>query len=53
MDASVRLDEARAMRTVKPCGPGLPTLRSSSQAMTLRTTVAIKARTPGRARHKP
>jgi hypothetical protein len=31
MDALVRLDEARAMRTAKPCGPGLPTLRSSSQ----------------------
>jgi hypothetical protein len=39
MDAGVRLD---AMRTAKPCGPGLPTLRSSSQTMMLRATVAIK-----------
>ena len=47
------LGRSARMRTAKPCGPGLPTLRSSSQAMTLRATVAIKARTPGRARDKP
>src|ERR1700753_1772037 len=41
-------------RTAKACGPDPPTLGSSCAKQVFRlTTVAIKARTPGRARDKP
>src|SRR5258708_9633675 len=45
------LGESRALRTVKTCGPGTPTLVSSSQAIA--DDGGKKARSPGRARYKP
>ena len=53
MDAAAREDEARISRTAKACGPDPPMLGSSLRAMISRATVTKKARTPGRARHKP
>ena len=44
-----RVRRTQPMRTAKPCGPDLPTLRSSSWT-DLRTTGAIKPGTPRRAR---
>jgi hypothetical protein len=47
-------NERCVMRTAKSCGPGSPTLESSSrEASFLGMTVARKARSPGRARRKP
>jgi len=51
MDAMVLQTNAPA-RTVKPCGPGTPTL-VPSEWMILFTTGASKPGTPGRARSKP
>src|SRR5258708_23706187 len=42
---------SRALRTVKTCGSGTPTLVSSSQAIA--DDGGKKARSPGRARYKP
>ena len=43
---------AARMRTAKVRGPDLPMLGSSLRVTSPQATVAIKARTPGRARHK-
>jgi hypothetical protein len=50
---STRKDEARAMRSTKPCGPDTPTLVSSCARLMFRsTTVTTKPGTPRRARSK-
>ena len=54
VDATAANDECRSLRTVKPCGPGTPTLVSSSREAKLFVDEGgKKARSPGRARNKP
>ena len=53
MDAGCVARRATQLRTAKACGPGTPGLVLSAQAMTLRVTVTMRSRTPGRARTTP
>ena len=52
VDAEGAFDEWRRKRTAKTCGPGTPTLVSSSREVT-RMTVAKRPGAPGRARYNP
>ena len=52
VDTGCVADESPVLWTVKSCGPGTPTLVSSSR-QGARTTVANKPGAPGRARSKP
>ena len=53
MDAVAREDEARCLRTAKPCGPDAPTLAFKSRRSVCVDDGGKKARSPGRARSKP